>query len=207
MSEYKGNQLCSYGCGNKAKYFFDIVKKYCCSSHFSQCPIRRKQSKKYMTGLRVGDKNPRYGIKMSKELKEKIRKGNKKNNYIPSIKTREKMALSSKLSIDDINIKYKLFSKIENLRYKPNYKKEKIIQVRCKSNNCNKWFTPSYIQLYERIRSIEINELDNSYFYCSEECKDECPLYGKRAETLINQDKIDAGYIEESWYTTTEYYL
>jgi len=205
MSKYKGDILCSYGCGHKAKYFFTSTKKYCCSSHFSQCPIRRKQSKNYMTGLRVGNKNPRYGVKMSNELKEKIRKGNKENNYNPSIKTREKMAISSKLSIKNINIKYKLFSKIENLRYKPAHKKEKIIQVRCKSNNCNKWFTPSYIQLYERIRNIEINELDNSYFYCSEKCKEECPLYGKRVETLIKEDKINVGHIEESWYTSQEY--
>ena len=73
MKEYNGDKLCDYGCGNKAKYFFDSVKKYCCSSHFSQCPIRRKQSKKYMTGLRIGSKNPRFGIKMDKELKEKIK--------------------------------------------------------------------------------------------------------------------------------------
>jgi len=69
------------------------------------------------------------------------------------------------------------------MRYNPDKPKEKEIQVHCKNHNCSNskensgWFTPGYYQLYERIRNIEHHGLDNSYYYCSDECKNICPLY------------------------------
>jgi hypothetical protein len=35
--------ICEYGCGGEATYYFKIVKKWCCSPHFSQCPSYRKK--------------------------------------------------------------------------------------------------------------------------------------------------------------------
>ncbi len=43
------------------------------------------------------------------------------------------------------------------------------------------------------------------YFYCSNKCKDECPLYNKKVVTLIKQDQIAAGYVEDPWYNFQEY--
>ena len=35
--------LCEYGCGQEAKHYFPTVKKWCCSSHWSRCPERKKR--------------------------------------------------------------------------------------------------------------------------------------------------------------------
>ena len=90
----------------------------------------------------------------------------------------------NKYRISNIKIKYLLFSKIEEMRYNPNIPiEEKEIQVHCKNHNCPNskerggWFTPYSRQITERIRHIENKGIDNSYFYCSEECKQACPLY------------------------------
>ena len=53
------------------------------------------------------------------------------------------------------------------------------LQVRCTNNECNKWFMPKTTQVYNRVYSINhINQGENR-FYCSEECKHSCSLYGQ----------------------------
>ena len=118
-----------------------------------------------------------FGRKKSEKLRLKhsifIKKLIKKNKYTTN-------------TISKIKNKYPLFYKIEVMRYNPNKSVEKEIQVHCKNHNCPNskeqggWFTPTKTQLYERIRCIEKNGTDNSYFYCSEECKSECPLYNSK---------------------------
>ena len=36
--EYLKPELCEYGCGRKAVYFFEAVRKWCCESHYQKCP-------------------------------------------------------------------------------------------------------------------------------------------------------------------------
>jgi hypothetical protein len=59
--------LCEYGCGNKAKFYFKTVNKWCCSKHFSQCPKRIE--------MFAGKNNPMYnknhGIKEKLEFIQK----------------------------------------------------------------------------------------------------------------------------------------
>jgi 5-methylcytosine-specific restriction endonuclease McrA len=112
-----------------------------------------------------------YGDDKAKEIKEK------QSNNIKNC-GRE----YSGLTISLIHTRYPFFSKIEEMRYNPNNITE--IQVRCKNHNCpnskeqSGWFTPTYIQLYERIRQLEKDYgNDGCYFYCCDECKQECPLY------------------------------
>ena len=105
-----------------------------------------------------------------------------------SEKSKEKMRISSMLTIDKIKRRYPFFSKIEELCY--NSKKE--IQTHCRYHKCKNskekggWFTPTYIQLYERIRALEYWEKDINSLYCSQDCKDECPLYRKKETELVN---------------------
>ena len=48
-------ELCYYGCGEIAQYYFIRAKKYCCSENYNQCPTRKeklsnfRKSKPYMT--------------------------------------------------------------------------------------------------------------------------------------------------------------
>ena len=151
------------------------------------------------------------GIPCNKETKKKISESN--SGKMRNKKQINQMKTSSKLSIDQIKKRYQTFSKIEEMRYKPGYEKEKEIQVHCKNHLCPNskeqggWFTPTGIQLTERIRNIERPRGigGGGYFYCCDECKDECPLFNKKISTLIKQDQINAGRIKEDLYTYEEY--
>jgi hypothetical protein len=121
------------------------------------------------------------------ETRDKILKTKRSKKY------REKMSILAKQTIKNIKKKYQLFSQIEEMRYNPDKPGE--IQIHCKNHNCKNskelggWFTPTYIQLYERIRQTE-SEIGNggSYFYCSDECKQECPLYNLHSDPLKNNE-------------------
>ena len=112
------------------------------------------------------------------------------------------ISMSRKLSIKYIKRKYPLFSKIEELRYNPDKPGEKEIQVHCKNHNCPNskeqggWFTITYIQFYERIRGIEKTQNDGSYFYCCEECKQDCPLYGVRGNDPFEDKDLPYNFSE-----------
>ncbi len=156
------------------------------------------------------------GRKHTLETKQKIsKKGkgripwNKGKSNIFSIKTRKQIGDSSKLTIELISKKYPTFFKIEEMRYNPNKPEEKEIQVHCKNHKCKNskehkgWFTPDKWTLQNRMYSVE-NGNNNLNMYCSDECKDECPLYNKRVSQLIKEDQIKAGVIKEEYYTSDE---
>ena len=190
--------ICEYGCGQEAIYQFKNGK-WCCSKFLLSCPeIRKNQqgknhprigkqhsntSKKKMSESHTGKKGYWTGKKRSVKTKNKISKQLKGKSL--SILTR----INMKTSIQNIIDRYPFFSKIEEMRYNPDKLSEKEIQVHCKNHNClnskeqGGWFTPSYHQLYERIRQIEnVNGTDGSYFYCSQECKLECPLFNLHSD-------------------------
>jgi len=197
--------LCEYGCGQEAKHQFKNGK-WCCSKHFSKCPKQQKRnsiqkkkewnntnsihnsksrSKKVSIAIKKSHKNPNskynsieYKENRSNNMK-KLRRDPNSKYYSTSYKEKQK------LNIEKINKKYPFFSKIEEMRYSPNKPGEKEIQVHCKNHECKNskekdgWFTPTYIQLYERIRQLENKEGNGgNYFYCCQKCKDVCPLYG-----------------------------
>jgi 5-methylcytosine-specific restriction endonuclease McrA len=184
--------LCSYGCGNKAKYKLKNGK-LCCSEFHSMCPALKEKN-------RQGNKGKKYSIE-TKKLMRKIKLAEKNPMYGKKNTKKQKEAVS--LTIRKIKNKYSFFSQIEELRYNPDKPEEKEIQVHCKNHNCpnskeqNGWFTPTYIQLYERIRQLE-NECGNGgcYFYCCDKCKNECPLYNLRSDPFK---------LSEEYYTQNEY--
>ena len=82
------------------------------------------------------------------------------------------------------------------MRYNPDNHSEKEIQGHCKNHNCKNskekggWFTPTGIQLAERIRQIESKEGNGgSYFYCSQYCKDTCFLYNIHGDPYRDNNK------------------
>ncbi len=166
---------------------------------------RKKMSDK--AKKRVGEKAPMYNKKHTNKSRKKMSKSHLKN---PG----KSNSIKIKFTIKQIQKKYPTFAKIEEMRYEPGKENEKVIQVRCKNHNCKNskeqggWFTPTgHSPLYERIRTIEKNGRDNAYFYCSEKCKQECPLYRKKASQLIKEDLIRAGHLEEPWHNSQEYQI
>jgi hypothetical protein len=107
-----------------------------------------------------------------------------------------------KLSIENINKKYPFFSKIEEMRYNPDKPEEKEIQIHCKNHKCKNskekggWFTPTRQRFKDRKDFLENEGLDRSGFYCSEKCKNTCPLYNIQSDPYKNNNLP---------YTYTEY--
>lgn len=179
----------------------------------------KKQSSLTKQKIRAAKKGRTYEEMFGEELAKK-----RKENYSKKMKGREAWNKGIKYSNDllekriysitQIKEKFPLFARIEKMRYNPNKPGEKEIQVHCKNHNCqnskeqNGWFIPERYFLFNRARSLERGN-DLNYLYCSEQCKEECPLYNKRTEQLIKQDQINAGIIEEplSYYTYQDYQL
>lgn len=208
--------LCEYGCNEEAIHQFSNGK-WCCSEKWQSCPGHIERLKKKMTG----ENNPIFGKKHSPRTKNKIRmkalgrtpwnkgiprKKSTKKILSEKLKGREpwnkgKKAYSCRRTIKQINDRYPFFSMIEEMRYNPN-KKIKEIQVRCKNHKClnskemDGWFTPTSRQIELRVRALENEGQDLSYFYCSDECKDECPLFNLHPSLISNQRK---------YYTSEEY--
>jgi len=60
-------------------------------------------------------------------------------------------------------------------------KEEAILQVKC--TKCNTWFTPTRDSVQHRIYTLEkksSNTAQEANFYCSDECKDACPIFKKQ---------------------------
>jgi len=154
-----------------------------------------KESKRKMSESSSGKNHPLYGKHHSKETKKKISSSNKgKTSWNKNIKINCKY-------VNYYQKKYPFFAKIEELRDNPVNGKR--IQVHCKNHNCvnskekGGWFIPTGIQLSCRIVQLENNNgNEGSYFYCSDKCKGECPLYNVNTYNKPNY---------ELPYTLTEY--
>ncbi len=204
-------KLCDFGCGKEAKYKFKNGK-WCCSKYTSSClEIRRIYSKSHQGYILTKEQKN----KISKSLKGRILTESHKEiirqnqlNRRHSKESRKKMSISHKLTINQIKKKYPTFAKIEEMRYKPGFEKEKIIQVHCKNHNCKNskeqggWFTPkNYDQFSQRVWAIE-NDEGNRYYYCSKECKQACDLYGKRvSQLMITEDDCQFPYTQLEYKT------
>jgi len=136
----------------------------------------------------------RYGIPKAKCLKKRMAKIRKNKTYDQlygkkqAVKIKENISIKNKRTIKKIEQKYLIFSRIEEMRYNPYKPDEQEIQVHCKNHNCPNskeqggWFTPSGREIEQRLFALERIGVDNSYFYCCEECKIKCPLYNLRSD-------------------------
>jgi len=171
-----------------------------------------------MSKSHLGKKQP-YSVKrkIGISLKQAYNEGRKK--YVPISKKRKytnefkekliyrcknELIIINKLTIEKIKKKYPFFSKIEEMRYNPDKPEEKEIQVHCKNHNCPNskeqggWFTPTYQQIKTRRDWLEHEGKDLCYFYCSDECKNECPLFRLKGNPLKESQKL---------YTIQEYQI
>ena len=63
----------------------------------------------------------------------------------------------------------------EEVRRDPN--NEDWLQVRC--TNCNKWLSPNVEGVRNRLKGVDDNKHGECRFYCSDECKHSCPIFGQ----------------------------
>lgn len=146
----------------------DLVVCQICWQAFKQIGTHVKNHN--MTLPEYREKFPHAWI-TNKEIREKRRiRHIGDDNPTKRKDVRKKMSESQAYTSNDYINKYPwIFPKIEKIR---DYLG--VIEVQCKK--CKKWFSPTYTQLYERIRSLSYGS-DGQYFYCSDGCKDICPLY------------------------------
>ncbi len=170
---------------------------------------RRVEHSKRMSGKN----NPMYGKKRSKRTKEKLQKANIGKTYDEKFGLEKALKIKNKkkLTISKIRKRYPFFSQIEEMRYNPDKPEEKEIQVHCKNHSCENskeksgWFTPTRIQLSERIRQLEnVNGNGGCYFYCSEKCKDECPLFNLQNDPYSISNKP---YTQQEYETFKKFVL
>jgi len=195
MSEdRKGDKNPMYG---KKRHMSEETRKKMSESHTGKVGANKGKTWEEM-----------YGVEGAKRMREKraLNKGERNPMYgkkrTMSKRTRKRMSVSSMLKIQTLEERYPLFAKIEEMRYNPDVKGE--IQFHCKNHKCPNskeqggWFTPTYGQKIERIRQLENPEGNyGGYFYCCDECKQQCPLFNNREHLQRCPTELP--------YTSTEY--
>ncbi len=73
----------------------------------------------------------------------------------------------------------------ERIRQDP--KDPKLIQIKCYRNECGNWFNPTNKQVSHNFDSINGRGTGWNELYCSDECKEKCPVFGKRSDIDLNK--------------------
>jgi 5-methylcytosine-specific restriction endonuclease McrA len=140
-------------------------------------------------GRYKGKNNPMYGKHHTEEVKKTI--SNKKRG-IPNFKLRGPRDGGYRLNgIPKYDTYAPQLDWCEEVRR--NADDPNVLEVRC--THCDKWYVPKIWQVKNRIYTLNgyKNYNGEGRFYCSDACKQACPLYHKSAKTLMKEDAIRAG--------------
>ncbi len=201
-------------CKHGDRYNYSLVEytnnrtkvKIICKEHgmFEQTPYchvnREQKCSKCAREAQIGEGNPFYGKKHSKESLKLMStssigksKGSKNGNYNKPMSevVKRKMILTKKRRSNtgfaggSQYVYYDRFlsklSPYESCRR--NKDNLNILEVKC--YHCNEFYVPNRMQVSNRIQTIKGNK-DNRLFYCSDGCRSNCPVYGKHWTTFID---------------------
>jgi len=144
-----------------------------------------------LTSKEYQERFPKAWLTNKKIREERKQRHIGKGNPSKRKDVRKKISQSQTFkAIDYINRYPWIFQKIEKIRDCLG-----IIEVQCKL--CKRWFHPTPTQIQERIRALCYGS-DGLYFYCSDECKDICPLYRLNPSHFLSDNT-------ERLYTDAEY--
>ena len=144
--------------------------------------------------LNSGEYNPFFGkhhTKKQKEIWSKNRKGNPKYKKFGKDAPCWKGGYYSK-GIPRYDTYAPQLEWCEEVRR--NEEDPNVLEVRC--IKCNKWYVPDRNSVRSRIQVLKGNYKGECEFYCSEECKHSCSIYGKQPKTLMKEDAIRAGRLQ-----------
>lgn len=166
------NEFCSYSCCRKDRY---------CS------PETRKKLSYLRKGTRLSDETKkklsdlRKGKGLSDETKKKLSaslKGKMAGENNPAYKG----------GVTDLNIplydtygpESSIFEEVRIHMLLIDCVVYKSLQIRCHNSICRRWFTPKRTVVGDRLSVFRGHVLGAHDFYCSGECKAECPTYNRR---------------------------
>ena len=187
--------ICSYGCGQEATHQFKNGN-WCCNKFLAKCPEIRKKNgignkgkfpkgqhpnsgkEAWNKGLpRTDEEKLKISIRTTEEMaKPEVRQKIKDN--LPNLKKENHWHWGGGYYNNNIPL-YDTYA--PQISYAESCRRnsidENILEVKC--TYCGKWFIPSIIQIYERIRSLN-NIGDSCRLYCSNNCKQECPIFHQK---------------------------
>jgi hypothetical protein len=170
--EHKIINNVEYKCCSKCKHWLSLVNFY--------------KDKYTLDRFRGHCKNccRQYRIENKEQRKQYYQK-NKKQVKQYNISNTEKIREYDKQYRNTYAL-YKTYNKqlqqYENIRKCP--ENTKLLEVKC--SYCGKWYKPANSQVRDRIRAFNGQLRGECRFYCSENCKQACPIY--------NQSKYPKGF-------------
>jgi hypothetical protein len=125
--------------------------------------IVSEETKKKMSELHKGKKH-------TEETKEKLSNKRKREN---NPNWRGGFSFRNEVSYDQFESVISAFNEIRRNEDNPN-----ILEVKC--TYCGKWYKPTWREARDRKKAIHYLGNGSSVFYCSKECKQECPTFARR---------------------------
>lgn len=166
-TKYKSSRFCSRVCSKKGKYAPNYGKTFSVSHrrHMSLAQTGRKHSPEVKKKLSVMAKLRTHSDKTKQEM-SMTRRGSDNGNY--------------KGGVDELNVPLydtyiQQISWCEKTRRNP----ENLDWLQIKCVYCGKWFMPKTTDVKNRITFLNGNKTSECRFYCSEVCKQACPIYNK----------------------------
>jgi len=149
-----------------------------------------EEAKKKMSGKN----HHMYGKKHTEEAKKKMSESSKGKKINPNTK-RGKVGFYASKNIPLYDTFAPQINWIEEVRR--NKEDPNILEVKC--TWCGKWFIPIIDHVSNRLQILKGNDKykGEHRFYCSDGCKENCPIYNKTPETLMKEDALRAGRL--SW--------
>jgi 5-methylcytosine-specific restriction endonuclease McrA len=194
----RGEKCHNYGKGRSEETKKKISNSLKGENCFWYGKHRSDETKRKISNSLKGDKHPNYGKHRSDKTKRKIREsqlGEKSSNY----GKRGENSYSWKGGYHSSGIPtYDVYAPqidwCEDVRR--NLKDRNVLEVKC--TNCGKWYVPNLNKLKNRIEVLKgvKGYKGEQRLYCSNKCKQSCPLYHKKPETLMKEDAVRAGRLQ-----------
>jgi hypothetical protein len=177
-------------------------KETCIKNHGIDSYSKTEEFKEKYKNTCMKNYNVEYPAQ-SPEIREKQMTTCIKNHGVGNPSQNKEIVKKLRLTFSKCKERYPLLVKVEELKEGPNGE----ILAHCKNSNCKNskenggYFEPTTWHL--NWRNSGINKGDTAYLYCCEECKKECPLYGRSAiqlHNLINENP-EIPYTQEEYST------
>ena len=166
---HKRSKFCTFSCANRGRKLSERRKKKISIARTGK--RHTEATKRLLSKLTSGENNPFFGKYHTIEAKEKMKcntfsKGSLNPNYKGGI---------SMLGLSRYDAYKNILVLCEDIRKQDN---TEILEVRC--TYCGQWYAPTHNSVSNRL--IALNNLNQGEcrLYCSENCKQACPTYGRQ---------------------------